>query len=157
MFVSRAPVSFSTVGRSLFIILFSTISDSNRVVFLESKLSPNGGGIIWASKNSGHNFTHHALPSGVVIDDVTFHPTKADWMLGYDRLKRNLYISTDFAASWHLLDTGVSPSRYKTSSTIQYMISSHCSGTFGTFQEQIRMKWVDSKAKMNLEPLMLKD
>ena len=136
----------------------STVSDSNRVVFLESKLSPNGGGIIWASKNSGHNFTHHALPSGVVIDDVTFHPTKADWMLGYDRLKRNLYISTDFAASWHLLDTGVSPSRYETNEfTIQYTISSHYSGTFGTFQEQIRMKWVDSKAKMNLEPLMLKD
>ena len=99
----------------------STVSDSNRVVFLESKLSPNGGGIIWASKNSGHNFTHHALPSGVVIDDVTFHPTKADWMLGYDRLKRNLYISTDFAASWHLLDTGVSPSRYETNEfTIQF-------------------------------------
>ena len=78
---------------------------------MESARSPSNGSVIWSSVDEGETFQSHDLPAGVVVDDVTFHPKNGDWLLGFDRMRKTLYCSTNFAQSWRRIASNVSPNR----------------------------------------------
>ena len=92
--------------------MISLLKDKKKIIFLESSRSPSNGSTIWSSTDEGEYFHGKKLPSGVLLDDVTFHPEKDDWLLGYDRRQATLFCSTDFGTSWRLISKHVSPSRY---------------------------------------------
>ena len=86
--------------------------DTSRSIFTESPRSPHQGKYIWTTDNEGSTFSHHQLPEGFLIDEIKYHPSESTWLLGYDRLKRNLWVSSDFAASWTLISSHVTPGHF---------------------------------------------
>ena len=78
----------------------------------ESPRSPHSGQYIWTTEDEGASFKSHRLPEGFLIDEIKYHPTEPKWLLGYDRRNRNLWVSTDFATTWKLISSNVTPAHF---------------------------------------------
>ena len=52
------------------------------------------------------------LPEGFLVDEIKYHPTEKTWLLGYDRMRRDLWVSTDFAVTWTKISSDVTPGHF---------------------------------------------
>lgn len=99
-------------GRNVLLHFTMSPIERQRSIFTESPRSPHNGSYIWTTDDEGVTIKPNKLPEGFLVDEIKFHPTKPEWLLGYDRLKRDLWVSTDFAQSWKKLSSKVTPGRF---------------------------------------------
>jgi hypothetical protein len=77
--------------------IYQTRGDSKTIFFLGGRAAssqPNNAS--WVTYDGGVSFQR--IPTTMVIDDVLFHPSQRDWLLG---VKYGiLYVSQNMGASW---------------------------------------------------------
>nr|XP_039274036.1 VPS10 domain-containing receptor SorCS2-like [Styela clava] len=82
-------------------------TDKKKVIFVDDF---DRSKRIWISRDEGETYTNVTVPFSV--EKLEFHPEKSDWLLGYDKLMRELYCSLDFGTTWTKLGNEVTSERY---------------------------------------------
>ena len=87
--------------------------DKKKVIFLESMHARKTGPLkVWISDDEGETFESATLPENVELVEMKFHPTRVDWVLGYDRRHQQLWFSENFGHKWSRVAEKVTPDRY---------------------------------------------
>ncbi|XP_076804875.1 VPS10 domain-containing receptor SorCS1-like [Clavelina lepadiformis] len=82
-------------------------TNKSKIMFAESHKSVNR---VWVSRDEGD--TYRSFEVNFALEKVEFHPSKQDWVLGYDKEATSLYVSQDLGETWTLLHEGVTSDRY---------------------------------------------